>query len=197
MAYDINGLVLEPQEFENLGDIFGNCFDLEMAKLSEAEETMVLNFALDCFLRKKLHTLFTPGGVAGTTMQVFENETIRDFVLCLTDRLGIQAGLNSLGNFVVERSLARGIGQPDVVYDESGKRKSDDDGIVVFIPERVLDNIELTADKIMDILQINKWLTVVCLINLFMYKTELFNEEKTKQIIKDGLTPVDSPTLAS
>lgn len=167
---------LTPQEIDSVGDNFATAFDLEHLKLSGTEIEEIEVYCFNIFLRSKLHTLFTQAGISNITESVFGSENIRDFILSLTDRASIISGLGKVGGYKIETTLAYGISQE--VTDE----KPDLPGCM--IPAQVYANLELDEETVFEILSRNKWITTLVLLNLFLYKTALFQKDGTAQLIK-------------
>lgn len=169
MKLDLNQPILNSNQKDLLGDSFASCFDLEIGKLSLNDEQYkkVFQFSLDIFLRVKLHTLFTLESLNKTVEYVFQDEIVRDFILCLSDRLGFQVGLLGVRDFSIERTLAFGIGK--LTTDQEPRADH------IFIPERISNSIEVDSETIYSILLNNKWLTTIVLIHLFLYKTAVFS----------------------
>jgi len=171
------------EEIDNLSNLFALSFDLEFEKLSESEMKSVLPFVLSIFLGEKLHTQFTTSRITSLTAAVYENSQIRDFVLSLSDRLGVMLGLGNVRDFLVEKFLSNGISHYNSDVNTTNPSP-------VFMPERVRDNIEVDSDIILSILKHNKWLTSIVLINLFLYKTNVFkNSAQTGETSRGTNSP--------
>jgi hypothetical protein len=59
-------------------------------RVTELEEAKVIEFLLHVGTEYKLHTLMTNLGIDQCVNEIFTNESIRDFILSLTDRFYIE-----------------------------------------------------------------------------------------------------------
>lgn len=168
--------ISDNEKLEKIGNIFTECFEIELAKLSEEESKNISSTVLNMFMRTKLHTLFTTESLQKNVSYIFENILIRDFILSLSDKAGIMIGLNSeYGRFLEER-IACGISQ---ISNEEKDLSN------CLIPEKIMNNLGYDYDTIKSVLKSNRWFMIIVLINLFLYKTSLFNENKKITIYKD------------
>lgn len=120
----------------------------------------VLRFLTTVSRQTKLHTVFTAAGLEGLIATVFENVTVRDFILNLTDRFFItisSSSLNTNNKLTLVDHIKNGLSDysSTVEYDSYS-----------LIPEDIRNDIAITD---LDLLLIhNNWLITVVLC-LFTY----------------------------
>lgn len=78
-------------EMNSFKILFLSCINMELNnRVTELEEATVIEFLLHVGTEYKLHTLMTNLGIDQCVNEIFTNESIRDFILSLTDRFYIE-----------------------------------------------------------------------------------------------------------
>lgn len=169
-----NTKCLTAEEMAVVSAVFRECFDSEFLKYSLNQKTVIETFVLEHTNSVKLHTLFSPVGLKNITEIVFNDIIIRDFVLCLSDQFSCIISLSNFNERSIQYSIGYGLNSPDF---------KDNDYILV--PERVYENMELSGELIINILNANRWLLTLVLIYLFFGKTNLFNLNSSDNLNND------------
>jgi len=165
---------LTAQEMAVVGAVFKNCIETEIVKYS-AEQTEKINiYILNLVNSTKLHTLFSPAGLKSITEEVFNDNTIRDFVLCLTDQFNCIIALSDFEERSIQYSIGYGLNSPSFAEND-----------YILIPQRIYENMELSGDLIFNILCANRWLLTLVLIYIFFGKIDIINLD-----LDNNVTPV-------
>lgn len=78
-------------EMNSFKILFLSCINMELnTRVTENEESDVIEFLLHVGTEYKLHTLMTNLGIDNCVNEIFTKERIRDFILSLTDRFYIE-----------------------------------------------------------------------------------------------------------
>jgi hypothetical protein len=134
------------------------------------EKVDVVRFLYFCAKEIKIHTMFTKAGISVISDTVFDNSSVRDFVLSLSDKYfitvsssGMEKGetgisklldhiASGLRDYRVEREMNNSF---------AGLKGS-------LIPEKILNNIGVS--EIRDIVEDNQWLITILLCNIVFPK---------------------------
>jgi hypothetical protein len=165
---------LTADEMAVVGTVFKECFETELSKYSEDQKFKIKTFVFEHTNTVKLHTLFSPVGLKNITEIVFNDVDIRDFVLCLSDQFSCITALSDFNERSVQYSIGYGLDSPDIK-----------DNKFILIPERIYENMELSGELIIDILNANRWLLTLVLTYLFFGKTSLFSLDLINNVTTD------------
>lgn len=147
----------------------------EVIKFTKADQEIISTFCLQTCLYRKLHTLFTETELLSITEQVFTNELVRDFVLDVTDKLSVRLNMNQ--NHVIEKYLSNTLSSFETRQNITPGK--------ILTPSRVLGNICIYADEILEVLTYNKWMVSIVLINLYFFDSDFFADEDSDKPSKD------------
>lgn len=159
-----NTKCLSAEEMSVVNIVFNECIESELVKYSTKQVEQINIFILNHVNTTKLHTLFSPVGLKSITEEVFNDTVVRDFVLCLTDQFNCIIALSDFEERSIQHSIGYGLHSPN--FDENS---------YILIPHRIYENMELSGELIVNILNANRWLLTLVLIYLFFGKANIFN----------------------
>lgn len=169
-----NTKCLSADEMAVIGTVFNECMSSEILKYSEDQAGKIKIFVVEFVNSVKLHTFFSPGGLKVITETVFNDGTVRDFILCLTDQFNCITALSDFGERSIQYSIGYGLDSPNF-----------EDNQYILIPQRIYENMELSGELIVNILNANRWLLTLVLIYLFFQKGNIFNLELFNNVNSD------------
>ena len=191
------GQCLGYETMEGRGQIFANAFDFELGKFGETDAQRILTWASTFYMQSKLHVMFTQESIETLRDDVFTEASIRDFVMSLTDRFCIGAGLGEVDDYQIERTIALGLAQDDRVEFLTEPFIRHSDKFQDQIPKEVSGNFQRNATCLFALLSTNPWLVTLVFINLHFMKTKTYVANDTSKPSRSTRTAPASAEAAS
>ena len=157
-------------------DIILTSFDEEMARMmlsNEAMSKVLGEFFLERHLSRSCHVAFTTVNLYNIADQVMSNTHIRDFILELTDRVGVSISLSNLTIRALLESLVSGI---------ISTRAAEENNQALMTPE-IISSINISKESLEELFTDNIWIVVLYVLSMYLnhtvfYSTSLENWNK-------------------
>lgn len=173
---------LSLHNFKIVSDTVRGVFDNEIMKLIDKKDHEVISrFFYEFYLCDQLHCMLLNRRLSEIVEMVFNNISIRDFILNLTDKIAILLSVNEIDEELIIGTLVNGL----CINKEKTLINNTVSNSLSLIPEQLKQAIYLDGEELVNLFKSNYWLVVLVLVHIFFNETETFKESiKNNQSVK-------------
>lgn len=167
---DLSSLISKT-ELDFYIDTVIECFDLEITRMSHNEKLVmkILDRVNEYYLTKDIPTFFVLVNLKNTTLEVFQDAELRDFVLQLTDKVSLLTTIAEFDYSILINSVVQAICRNKVNPEQSNES---------LINKELNASLFINPGILSSLLKDNSWLIVLFILTVFFQRSQVYRSLK-------------------